>query len=213
MTAVICVLSPFAIAIPVSPVPISLATFAIYLTVIILDWEDGTISVLVYVLLGFAGAPVFTGFTGGAGKVLGPTGGYIIGYIFLAFIEGAFVDGARKARPYKEGIRKRSPLRYGNRPYKEGLRKRLPLQNEVSPYEEVVGASYTSAPILLGMVLGTIVLYVFGTIWLMQQSGLTLVAAFSAGVLPFIVGDIVKIMVALFVGTKIRNALVKSNLI
>ena len=82
MTAVICVISPFAIAIPVSPVPISLATFAIYLTVIILGWEDGTISVLVYVLLGFAGAPVFTGFTGGAGKVLGPTGGYIIGYIF-----------------------------------------------------------------------------------------------------------------------------------
>ena len=148
MTAVICVLSPFAIAIPVSPVPISLATFAIYLTVIILGWEDGTISVLVYVLLGFAGAPVFTGFTGGAGKVLGPTGGYIIGYIFLAFIEGAFVDGARRARPYKEGLRKRSPL-----------------QNGVSP--------------LLGMVLGTIVLYVIGTIWLMRQAGLTVVAAFS----------------------------------
>ena len=165
MTAVICVLSPFAIAIPVSPVPISLATFAIYLTVIILGWEDGTISVLVYVLLGFAGAPVFTGFTGGAGKVLGPTGGYIIGYIFLSFIEGIFVDKARKARP------------------------------------------------LLGMVLGTIVLYVFGTVWLMRQAGLTLVAAFSAGVLPFIVGDIVKMIIALFAGTKIRSALVKSNLI
>lgn len=196
MTAVICVLSPFAIAIPVSPVPISLATFAIYLTVIILGWEDGTISVLVYVLLGFAGAPVFTGFTGGAGKVLGPTGGYIIGYIFLALIEGVFVDGARRARPYKEGLRTRSPLRDGNR-----------------PHEEAVGASYTSATILLGMLLGTIVLYIFGTIWLMRQAGLTLVAAFSAGVLPFIVGDIVKMIVALFAGTKIRNALVKSNLI
>ncbi len=213
MTAVICVLSPFAIAIPVSPVPISLATFAIYLTVIILGWEDGTISVLVYVLLGFAGAPVFTGFAGGAGKVLGPTGGYIIGYIFLAFIEGAFVDGARKARPYEGGLRTRSPLRDGNRPYKEGLRKRSPLQNGVSPYGEVVGASYTSAPILLGMVLGTIVLYLFGTLWLMRQAGLTLVAAFSAGVLPFIVGDIVKMIVALFAGAKIRSALVKSNLI
>lgn len=213
MTAVICVLSPFAIAIPVSPVPISLATFAIYLTVIILGWEDGTISVLVYVLLGFAGAPVFTGFTGGAGKVLGPTGGYIIGYIFLAFIEGAFVDGARKARPYEGGLRKRSPLRYGNRPYKEGLRKRSPLQNCSRPYEETVGASYTSATMLIGMVLGTIVLYVIGTIWLMRQVGLTLVAALSAGVLPFIVGDIVKMIVALFAGSKIRSALVKSNLI
>lgn len=182
MTAIICVISPFAIAIPVSPVPISLATFAIYLTVIILGWEDGTISVLVYVLLGFAGAPVFTGFTGGAGKVLGPTGGYIIGYIFLAFIEGAFVDGARRANPYEGGLRTRSPLQY-------------------------------SICTLLGMVVGTIVLYIFGTIWLMRQSGLTLVAAFSAGVLPFIAGDIVKMIIALFMGTKIRTALVKSNLI
>jgi biotin transport system substrate-specific component len=63
------------------------------------------------------------------------------------------------------------------------------------------------------MVLGTIVLYVFGTVWLMRQAGLTLVAAFSAGVLPFIVGDIVKMIIALFAGTKIRSALVKSNLI
>ena len=164
MTAVICVISPFAIAIPVSPVPVSLATFAIYLTVIILGLKDGTISVMVYVLLGFAGAPVFTGFAGGAGKVLGPTGGYIIGYIFLALIEGVFVEGAR-------------------------------------------------AKIFLGMVLGTIVLYVFGTLWLAKQAGLTLVSAFLAGVLPFVIGDIAKMIVALFAGTKIRNALIKSNLL
>lgn len=166
MTAIICVLSPFAIMIPVSPVPISLSTFAIYITVIILGWKDGTISVLLYVLLGFAGAPVFTGFSGGVGKVLGPTGGYIIGYVFLALIEGAFVDRARRA-----------------------------------------------AIILLGMLFGTIVLYIFGTMWLMRQAGITLVAAFSAGVLPFIAGDIVKMIVALFVGIKIRNALIKSKLI
>jgi biotin transport system substrate-specific component len=187
MTAIICVIAPFAIITPISPVPISLATFAIYLTIIILGWKDGVISVVLYVFLGFAGAPVFTGFTGGAAKILGPTGGYIIGYIFLAFIEGAFVDGACKTRPYEEG------------------------SASVRPYESV-GASYTSAPILLGMVIGTVVLYIFGTIWLMRQAGLTLVAAFSSGVLPFIVGDIVKMFVALFVGTKIRKVLIKSGL-
>lgn len=197
MTAIICVIAPFAIIIPISPVPISLATFAIYLTIIILGWKDGVISVVLYVFLGFAGAPVFTGFTGGAAKILGPTGGYIIGYIFLAFIEGAFVDGARKTRPYEEGSA-------SVRPYEEGFA-------SVRPYESV-GASYTSAPILLGMVIGTVVLYIFGTIWLMWQAGLTLVAAFSAGVLPFIVGDIVKMFVALFVGTKIRKVLIKSGL-
>lgn len=197
MTAIICVISPFAIAIPVSPVPISLATLAIYLTVMILGWKDGTISVLLYVLIGLAGAPVFTGFTGGAGKVLGPTGGYIIGYIFLAFIEGTFVNGARKARPYIDA-RKTHP--------------NAGRQNVVH-YEKIVGESYTSATILLGMLIGTVVLYIFGTFWLMRQAGLTLVAAFSAGVLPFILGDIVKMIIALFAGTKIRSALVKSNLI
>ncbi|MBR3288869.1 MAG: biotin transporter BioY [Lachnospiraceae bacterium] len=166
MTAVICVLSPFAIAIPMSPVPITLTTFAIYLTAIILGGVDGLISVIVYVLLGFAGAPVFIGFTGGALKVLGPTGGYIIGYIFLAIVEGAFVERARG-----------------------------------------------SAMIFVGMLLGTIVLYIFGTIWLMRQSVSTIVAAFIAGVVPFVIGDIVKMIVALFVGVKIRKILIRNNLI
>ena len=166
MTAIICVISPFSVVIPISPVPISLATFAIYLTVILLGCKDGTLSVFTYVLLGFAGAPVFTGFTGGVAKVLGPTGGYIIGYVFLALIEGLFVEGAR-----------------------------------------------TSAKVFLGMLLGTIVLYAFGTFWLAKQSGMTLAAAFFAAVVPFVIGDIVKMIVALFVGTKIRNVLIKNNLI
>lgn len=164
MTAIICVLSPFAVAIPVSPVPVSLSTFAIYLTLIILGQCDGTISVIVYVLLGFAGAPVFTGFTGGVGKVLGPTGGYIIGYIFLAIVEGVFVERAR-------------------------------------------------ATTFLGMILGTIVLYMFGSLWLARQANMSLAAAFTVGVLPFIIGDVVKMLVALFLGTKIRKALKKNNLI
>lgn len=192
MTAIICVLSPFAVAIPVSPVPVSLATFAIYLTLIILGQCDGTISVIVYVLLGFAGAPVFTGFTGGVGKVLGPTGGYIIGYIFLAMIEGIFVERARITRSYKGSQA---------RPYDENR------------HNESVGASFMSATILLGMILGTVVLYFFGSLWLSRQANMRLAAAFTVGVLPFIIGDVVKMLVALFLGTKIRKALKKNNLI
>ena len=173
MTAVICVLSPFAIAIPISPVPVSLATLAIYLTLMIIGLVDGTISVIIYVILGFAGAPVFTGFTGGVGKVLGPTGGYIIGYIFLAMIEGIFVERARGARPYEKA----------------------------------------SAIVFLGMLLGTLVLYAFGSLWLARQANMSLAAALSVGALPFIIGDIVKMIVALFVGTKIRKALKNNNLI
>lgn len=92
MTAVLCVLSPFALHIPFSPVPISLGFLAIYLVVTVSGMKIGTVSVLIYLLLGLAGVPVFTDFTAGPGKLLGPTGGYLIGYLFMAPICGFFVD-------------------------------------------------------------------------------------------------------------------------
>ncbi|MCM1090110.1 MAG: biotin transporter BioY [Butyrivibrio sp.] len=92
MTAVICVIAPFSLNIPVSPVPISLGSMAIYFVITVLGMWRGTICVLLYILLGFVGLPVFTNFSGGVGKVLGPTGGYIVGYVFLALIFGFFVE-------------------------------------------------------------------------------------------------------------------------
>lgn len=92
MTAIICILSPFSIPLVISPVPITLGVFAIYLTLMILGMKRGVISCLLYILLGLIGLPVFSGFSGGAGKLLGPTGGYIIGYLFLALIAGFFID-------------------------------------------------------------------------------------------------------------------------
>lgn len=80
------------IQIPIAPVPISLATFAIFLTAGLLGHKYGSLSLIVYVLLGAIGVPVFAGFSGGFGIITGPTGGYIIGYIFTAFITGAIID-------------------------------------------------------------------------------------------------------------------------
>lgn len=54
--------------------------------------ERGTLSVIVYVLLGLAGVPVFAGFSGGIGVLFGPTGGYIIGFIFTALIVGLMTE-------------------------------------------------------------------------------------------------------------------------
>lgn len=88
MTAVICILGPFSLEIPISPVPISLGTLAIYFVISVLGTKAGTLSVVIYILLGLAGLPVFTGFMGGPAKLFGPTGGYIIGYIFMAPICG-----------------------------------------------------------------------------------------------------------------------------
>ena len=79
MAAVICVLGP--LSIPVGPVPISFTNFAIYITLYVLGWKRGTVSYLVYVLIGMVGMPVFSGYSGGLAKLAGPTGGYIVGFI------------------------------------------------------------------------------------------------------------------------------------
>ncbi len=88
MAATTCILGPLSISIPISPVPISLTLFAVFLSAYLLGTKMGTMSYLIYLLLGFIGLPVFSGFTGGAGKLLGPTGGYLIGFIFTALICG-----------------------------------------------------------------------------------------------------------------------------
>lgn len=90
MTAVTCIVAP--LSIQIGPVPISLTNFAIYLSLYILDWKKGTISYLLYLLIGLAGLPVFSGFSGGLAKLAGPTGGYIIGFIPMAIIAGIVID-------------------------------------------------------------------------------------------------------------------------
>lgn len=92
MTAVLCIVAPFSLPLPFSPVPISFATFILYLDAYVLGSRLGTISCVLYLLLGFAGLPVFSGFSGGIGRLLGPTGGYMIGYVFLIFIGGFVIE-------------------------------------------------------------------------------------------------------------------------
>lgn len=92
MTAVTCVLGPLSIPLPFSPVPISLTNFAIFLAIFVLGMKNGTISFIIYLLLGAVGVPVFSSFRGGLQILAGPTGGYLIGFIFLALIMGFALD-------------------------------------------------------------------------------------------------------------------------
>ncbi len=84
MTSITCILGPLSIAVPFSPVPISLGLFGILLTSVLLGAKTGTLCAGIYLLLGMAGLPVFSGFTGGIGTLLGPTGGYLLGYLAVA---------------------------------------------------------------------------------------------------------------------------------
>lgn len=91
LAAMICVAAPISIQLP-GMVPISLGTFAIYLGSALLGGKRGTLAVIVYILIGMVGLPVFSGFRGGFAALFGVTGGYIIGYVPLAFLSGAFSD-------------------------------------------------------------------------------------------------------------------------
>ena len=73
-------------------VPFTLQTLGVFVASAMLGWKRGTLSVAVYILLGLIGVPVFAGFSGGAGVLFGLTGGYIIGFLFTAFIVGFMCD-------------------------------------------------------------------------------------------------------------------------
>lgn len=92
ITALLCVLAPFSIPIPFSPVPLSLTNFVIFLGLFVLSWKPAAISVEIYLLIGIAGLPVFSGFSGGFAKIAGPTGGYLIGFIPLVIMAGIMMS-------------------------------------------------------------------------------------------------------------------------
>lgn len=166
MSAITCVMGPLSIPL-FNLVPITLLHLAIYFTIYILGMKKGTISYCIYLLIGLVGLPVFSSFTGGPGKLLGPTGGYLIGFIFLALISGFFIE------------------KWGN----------------------------NMLLCMVGMILGAIVCYTFGTIWLAYQAHMNFGAALWAGVIPFIPGDLVKIIIAMLFGPQIRNRLRKVGVI
>ncbi|MCR5585775.1 MAG: biotin transporter BioY [Lachnospiraceae bacterium] len=67
-------------------VPFTLQTFGVFIAFYLLGGKRGTIAVLIYILLGAVGLPVFSGFKGGYGVLIGTTGGYIVGFLFSALV-------------------------------------------------------------------------------------------------------------------------------
>ncbi|ABX44024.1 biotin transporter BioY [Lachnoclostridium phytofermentans] len=157
MTAILCILAPFSI--PLSTVPISLGTFAVYLCAVILGARKAIISVILYIMIGLVGLPVFAEGMAGFGVLAGPTGGYLIGYLVMAFFTGFFAK------------------RWGKRPI----------------------------IVFLGMVLGTIGCYLIGTVWLGLQLKLGVSKALMAGVIPFIPGDIIKMICCTAIALPIKK--------
>ena len=75
------------LSVPTQP-PFTMQTFGVFLTLLLLGAKDGTIAIGLYILLGALGVPVFSGFNGGMGALMGPTGGYIVGFLLICLIFG-----------------------------------------------------------------------------------------------------------------------------
>ena len=153
------------ISIPMS-VPFTLQTFGVFLAVGVLGGKRGTLAIVVYVLLGAIGIPVFAGFTGGIGIILSNTGGYIIGFIFSALAMWAM--------------------------------------------ETLLGKK--TLVLAVSMIAGLIICYAFGTVWFMYVYGKNMGAVGVATVLgwcviPFIIPDIVKIVLALALSKRLAGVL------
>ena len=162
MAALICVAGPLSISI--GPIPLSLASFAVYMAGAVLGAKKGALAVGIYLLLGLVGLPVFSGFSGGFQKLIGVTGGYLVGYLPCALITGL----------------------------------------AVKPDDPESGPAWRLPAF---MALGTAVLYLIGTAWFMVQTRNTLAASMGMCVIPFMPGDVVKIVAASLLARPVRMAL------
>jgi biotin transport system substrate-specific component len=157
--ALTAVFSQIQIPLPFTPVPINLALLSALLAGALLGPVKGAISMVVYILLGIVGLPVFAGFEAGVGAVVGPTGGYIIGYITAAIIAGLFVRD-----------------------------------------------KYFLPIILVGLITAVLSCYTLGTAWFCIFMNMGVLKALALCVLPFILGDAVKIAGAVAITGAVRKA-------
>lgn len=145
-------------------VPFTLQTFAVFMAVGVLGGRRGTMSVVLYMILGAVGVPVFAGMTGGIGILTGTTGGYIVGFLFSALVMWAM--------------------------------EKLPGKKSVMQ--------------IVSMIVGLIVCYAFGTAWFMivysrANGAVGLATVLGWCVIPFIIPDIIKIVLAYGLSRKLRK--------
>lgn len=143
------------VKIPITIIPVTLQTFGLLVMCGILG-RKSVIAVIVYILLGIIGIPVFSGFGSGFGVILGPTGGFIIGFIPMSLFVGRFYNREKNIY-YNFGV----------------------------------------------MVIGSLILYVVGVAIFCYNTNMGVAEALPIVMYPFIIGDLLKIIVALLTLEKI----------
>ena len=86
--ALMAIFSQISIPLPFTSVPVTLQIFGLVVLAVIVGAKIGTLSIIIFIFLGAIGLPVFANFSGGFGVIMGPTGGYIFGFVLIAFLIG-----------------------------------------------------------------------------------------------------------------------------
>ena len=146
------------ISIPIGPVPIVLQNLFVLLAGLLLGSRWATIGVGIYLLAGICGLPVFAGGGAGIGRLLGPTGGYLAGFLPAAFLVGFICERTSD---------------------------RIWIQ-------------------VAAMIVATLIIYGCGVPWLMKVAQLPLGKALAVGMYPFLIGDALKIAVAVPIARTLR---------
>ena len=141
------------IGLPLGHTVFTMQTFGVLLALGVLGGKRGTVSILCYLLLGAAGLPVFSGFQGGIGALLGPTGGYLWGFLATGLVFWTLEKWSMH----------------------------------------------------LAMVAGILVCYACGTFWYMTYTGGALAAVLAQTVLPYLIPDTVKLVLALRLARRLRK--------
>ncbi|MFH2028585.1 MAG: biotin transporter BioY [Nanoarchaeota archaeon] len=140
------------LTVPLWPVPITMQTFGVFLIAFFFGSKRGLVSILTYVFAGIMGFGVFAGHKSGIAAVLGPTAGYIFGFLITVFIVGYLIEK---------------------------------------------GHGRSKKSVFLIMVLGSVIIYIFGLIGLkLNFVDFSFFKLLSVGVVPFLIGDALKIIIA-----------------
>jgi biotin transport system substrate-specific component len=156
--ALISIGAYIALPLPGTPVPIVLQNLFIIVAAAVLGPGWGFLSVVIYLMFGLVGMPVFSGGAGGIAKFIGPTGGYLVGYLPASFVIG-LIASRRKRR--------------------------------------------FLAVILAGLA-GMTIVYCFGISWIKLSLGVPWGKALATGLLPFLPGDLAKIILAAFLVPRVK---------
>lgn len=147
-----------------TPVDINMGPLIVLMCSLVIGKKCGIISQIVYIFMGIIGLPVFGHFSSGFGTLVGPTGGYIVGYVITAFVVGTINEN-----------------NYLN-----------------SKLEKTILYVFS-------MVCGIISCYICGTIYFMYLTKMNVTESLFLCVIPFLLGDFIKIIIATFLTKKINN--------